>query len=143
MQRMLLTANLRRQHEDLLGLADDLQRMLLDESALPQVVGEVRKLVARITGKLRVHATMEEEVLYQRLLASADSAVRAVAQEFLDTYGTLMRDFGAYTSRWAVSDAIAAEPGVFARETSALLRVLAARVARENRELYPLADRDG
>ena len=48
--------------------------------------------------------------------------------------------FGKYERRWPDAKAIAENASSFVRETLDVLRVLGRRMAREDAELYPLAD---
>jgi hypothetical protein len=135
----LPTERFRRQHQELLVLAEQITK-LLDPAKLSEDASEVRRLVAKFRGLLVVHARMENEALYPRLLAHPDSAVRdKVAAIFADV-GPIYDGVDGYSSRWPSADAIQADAAAFIRDTKGIMRTLGARVVRENAELYPLAD---
>lgn len=135
-----ITARFARQHDQLAELAEDLLRMLdADDLALDPT--PVRRTLAVFSGRLRVHAAMEQEALYPRLLASSDPLVASKAQELLDDVGDIYKAFFDHMSRWSSADEIRARCELFRRETWALLHRLHARMKRENDELYPLVDR--
>jgi hypothetical protein len=129
----------RRQHEELqqlgLEIANKLSRKTIVAGA-----ADVRRLVARFAGKLTVHASMENEALYPRLLEHADPDVRARAHALFDEVGELYATFHAYTARWPTVASIHADPPGFVRETREILTRLAFRMVRENDELYPLVE---
>lgn len=100
----------------------------------------VRHLLARFKGKLEVHASMENEALYPRLLAHPDAGVRETADRLQDEVGGLYQSVGAYLQRWPTSQSISGNAHDFARETFDVLRALGKRMKREDRELYPLVD---
>ena len=54
--------------------------------------------------------------------------------------GDLADDFAAYDDKWT-AERVAADWTGFCRETVTLFDLLKLRVEREERELYPLADR--
>jgi hypothetical protein len=134
------TENFRRQHDALLTLSKEIGAHLADVDGVRANAVAVRKLMARFSGQLGVHATMENDALYPRLLAHDDDAVRARARAFLDEFGGIYAEYGVYAQRWLSADAIAARPADFVKETRDMFRLLARRMVRENIELYPLVD---
>jgi hypothetical protein len=133
------TDNFRRQHAELHALGAELARQLTIKN-LETNAAHVRRLVAQFAGKLAVHAKMENDALYPRLLAHLDVDVQKRARGLLDEVRHIYGVFGKYELRWPDGNAIASNSAVFVRETLDVLRLLARRMARENEELYPLAD---
>ena len=125
------TERFRRQHEELqelgLAIASKLSRKTIAAEA-----ATVRRLVAQFAGKLSVHASMENEALYPRLMSHDDPAVRARAIELFDEVGTIYQTFGVYAKRWPTTASIEADPAGFKHDTAEVLRVLAMRMMREN-----------
>ena len=97
-------------------------------------------LFTQFAGKLSVHASMENDALYPRLLEHHDPTIRASARVLMDEVGALYEAFGEYARKWPTVVSIEADPRAFARDTREVLRVLAFRMMRENDELYPLVD---
>jgi hypothetical protein len=128
-----------RQHEELSVVAKELMKNL-DSIKIAEDPSTVRRMLATFSGKLRVHAAMEEEALYPRLLASADLAVRDKAQELLDEIGGIYDQFFQHLGKWSDGATIKADSEGFCRETMALLYRLKVRMKRENEELYPMVD---
>ncbi len=96
--------------------------------------------LARFTGKLKVHAAMENAALYPRLLESESAAVREQAQALYLEVGELYEVFARFSENWRSAEAVREDPKRFARETVELLQRLGQRMTRENEELYPLVD---
>lgn len=132
------TLPFQRQHEELGRLAAEIAGRL-DVGTLEKDGAEVRRLVARFAGKLRMHAAMENEALYPRLRAHPDAEVRAAADRLWNEVGTIYAEFDSYSKRWLVGDAISRDPRTFALDTHAIFARLGTRMIRESRELYPLA----
>jgi hypothetical protein len=133
------TSNFRRQHKELMKLAGELMA-LLEAERVRQRVHDVLLSLARFNGKLRIHAAMENDALYPRLLTDPDEAVQRAAQVLYDEVGDLYRTFDRHARRWSSTEAIAGDAEMFIAETMELLRRLGARMMRENAELYPLVD---
>ena len=87
-----------------------------------------------------VHLAMEDNALYPRLAQVNVDNSRGVAEAFQQEMGGLARTFAGYNEKWQANE-IAADPAGFARDTHAVFAAIGRRIARENAELYPLADR--
>ncbi len=133
------TSRFEAQHKELSRLAKALL-LLLDTRTLAVDATPARRALATFSGRLRVHASMEQEALYPRLLESRDPQVVAKAQALLGEVGTLYEDFFGLMRRWAELPAIQGDPEGFSREVMAMLHKLNLRMRRENQELYPLVN---
>jgi hypothetical protein len=139
---MLPSDRFRRQHDDLLELALEIDAALKGP-AFPGNARDVRRMMARFKGKLVVHSSMENEALYPRLLEHGDPAVRALAQNLFDELGGIYDAFATHHGKWSSVELIEADPSGYAKHTHEIFDKLKLRMARENNELYPLADREG
>jgi hypothetical protein len=129
----------RRQHEDLAILAKELVKRL-DTRVLGVDPSSARQTLAAFSGRLRVHAAMEQGALYPSLFAAADETVAKKAHELFSEVGTLYDEFFGFMGRWPDNAAVRADPEAFSRETMAILFRLGQRMRRENEELFPLVD---
>jgi hypothetical protein len=128
------TDRFRRQHEELVELGGQIFACLVVPS-LEADPNPVRHLLARFKGKLEIHASMENEALYPRLLAHPDAGVRETADRLQDEVGDLYQSVGAYLQRWPTSQSISGNAPDFARETFDVLRAREAHKARGSRAL--------
>jgi len=131
---MGFTDKFRQQHEEILEMVSELNRQI-KAKADAQVL---RTALSNLAGKLNFHLAMEDKALYPRLM-KGDGDVKVTATRFMQEMGGLGDAFQAYNNRWQVS-AIRKEPEAFASETHKVFQTLGKRIARENAELYPLAD---
>ena len=129
----------RRQHKELMGLAGELM-VLLEADRVRARTQEVVVALARFSGRLKVHAAMENEALYPRLFADPDEAVQRIARALYAEVGDLYRVFDRHARRWMSAEAISADAETFVNDTMELIRLLGARMMRENKELYPLVE---
>ncbi len=128
------------QHEELSGFARAVVRALSAPDFASDGRTALRALVA-FSGKLRVHAAMERDGLYPRLLSSSDREVAEKARELLLDMGELYAAYFEHVARWARVARVREAPDAFRAETLAMLGRLRARMERENGELYPLVRR--
>ena len=128
---------LRAEHAALVTLA----RIILDMVRVPHPPPPAELAAAR--GRLREnlvrHMKCEDWILYPRLMATGDQELMRITRDFEIEMGDLSADFIAYDDKWT-GERVAADWPAFGRETIALFDILAARVEREERELYPLAE---
>jgi hypothetical protein len=130
----------RSQHAELLAVAGALEALLGFDAPRP---GAARDVLARLAGKLTVHLRMEDQGLYPELLASQDEAVRETARAFQAEMGGLREGADALLRRWLGPGVIDRAPAAFAAEARPILGALARRIAAEDTQLYPLAERTG
>ena len=132
---MSFTDKFRQQHEEILGMVGELNHKLKAKADAQ----DVRGLLSNLAGKLNFHLAMEDKALYPRLIKQ-DADAGAVATRFMEEMGGLGAVFMQYNNKWQVS-AIRSDPDGFAIETRKVFVALGKRIARENAELYPLADK--
>jgi serine/threonine-protein kinase len=138
------TDNFRRQHEELAKLVGDLLLRLSEPSENVRAnASELRRMMARFAGKLSVHASMENEALYPRLLEHRDQRIRDKARSLFDEVKNIYSSFGTFTKRWPTTESIEADPAAYAKDSKKVLKTLWMRMVRENDELYPLVDQVG
>lgn len=125
---------LRRQHEDIMAVANKLSIAVQDHSA-QQPVAALRWQLARM---LIAHLAVEDGYFYPAMLDSADDATRRTATCFQSEMGELAAEFTRYMRAWTDMQ-IAAQWPLFCKETRAVLTTLEKRVIQEDEHLYPLA----
>lgn len=99
--------------------------------------------LASVRGMLRDtlvrHLKCEDWVLYPRLKASGHPGLIDLAGEFVEEMGHIAIEFAAYDARWT-TERVTAQWAPYRAETREMLEALAARIAREESELYPHAE---
>jgi hypothetical protein len=135
-----ITANFRRQHQELLELAADIGARLTPARVAAEAT-DVRRLFAQFAGKLNVHARMENDALYPRLLVHPNDTIREAAENLHHEVGDVYDAFGRFLSTWQSAAQIEEAPAEFIRQALRVFRTLGKRMLREETELYPLVDR--
>ncbi|GAF04909.1 hemerythrin domain-containing protein [Saccharicrinis fermentans] len=133
------TQRYRKQHEDILGAIDKIDRKL-DVEMLMFNAREVRLLISGLFGKLKFHLSIEDKVIYPTLLRHEDSNIAHTAQRFFDEMGDIVDLLNSYDKRWSNEHKIKERPLEFMDETQAIFKKLVLRTNVENKELYALVD---
>ncbi|WP_242126033.1 hemerythrin domain-containing protein [Sphingobium sp. Sx8-8] len=126
---------LQRQHRELSVTASQLARAIADD-AVRQSVGALRWQLAR---QLMTHLALEDRIFYPGVQRAGDDHARRTASRLQTEMGPLAEAFSAYMARWS-DDRVSREWAGFCAETRELLDVLASRIEKEDRILYPLVD---
>ncbi len=135
---MSLTNNFLRQHDEILAIAEQIASKLT-VTDLQMNSNEVVAMLTQLAGRLNAHLTMEDNVLYPKLLAHPDQKIKSTAASFINEMGSLKEVFKNYTAKWMDSRNIQAEAPKFIDETTALFSALGQRIDKENNILYPMA----
>ena len=136
---MATIQHLRDEHAQLVGIVERLSECIGRPAPPPTVelFGVRKELNATLIG----HLKSEDWILYPALLASDDPATAATARIFMDEMGGLAAAFLAYADRWSAG-AIDRDWAGYCGESHAIIDALTQRMIRENRDLYPLAERE-
>ncbi|HGY55230.1 MAG TPA: hemerythrin domain-containing protein [Caldithrix abyssi] len=138
---MAITDQYRRQHSDLLNIAHQIAAEL-NPARLSNDATTVRSLLSTLAGKLSIHLAMEDKSLYPKLMQNSNPDVKATAKKFIDEMGGIAKAFDNYKNKWPHAMAIQKNPNDFISETKTLFNVLSKRIEKENKELYPLLERE-
>jgi hemerythrin-like domain-containing protein len=137
---MGITNKFRRQHADLVEVINKMTD-LLSPWALNEYSATMHSLLLELSGKLKVHLIMEDDVLYPELQKSSNEKVRKIAQQFFDEMGGLKKNFIDYVHHWPNTEAIKNNAEDFVNETRGIFNALGNRIKREDNELYPLYEK--
>ena len=137
---MRKTDSYRKHHDDIRQIVGRLEPML-DVAAITADANGVAGVVRDLFGKFSVHLAIEDSTLYPKYAIHDDARLRQVALSFQVEMGNLSKRFDAYKHDWAGPLAIGRDPAGFVTATREMLRLLKARVTREEDGLYDLIDK--
>ncbi|OGS01774.1 MAG: hypothetical protein A2V88_12640 [Elusimicrobia bacterium RBG_16_66_12] len=135
---MLKSDTFREQHKKAL----ELMKLIQDRLSPAQVAADpqgVAMNLAKLSGVVNVHLSMEDKSLYPALMNHSNPLVKKSAEKFVKEMGGIASGFAAYYRKWNAMT-IGAAPDLFIKETKAIIATLSDRIQREEAELYPLAD---
>ncbi len=132
------------QHVELLGMVEELRPLLNEESLKIRTIAKTaHNLLCEIAGKLKEHLAEEDKQLYPSLLTHNDAKVRTAAWGFISGQHALRQWTEQYNKKW-LKDCNFEFTDEFLKDTGELLDLLAVRVDREERFLFPkLEDEPG
>lgn len=134
---------------------NEVSRLMLEHAALarqaarisgivsgdqPASLDELAALQDEFTSALIAHLAAEDVDIYPVLLKSSDRRIAHIARAFCDEMGSLAAAYGNYRKRWTI-EMMSADWIGFRKATAELFDLLAIRILRENRTLYPLIAR--
>jgi len=136
---MATIQTLREEHAHLVRIVGQLSECISRPAPPPTV--ELFAVRRELNATLIGHLKAEDWILYPMLLTSDDPYTAATAREFLDEMGGLAAAFLAYADTWSAS-AIERDWDGYCTESHVIIEALTQRIIRENRDLYPLAERE-
>ena len=137
---MALTDTLKRQHHELEVIVATIHKQMASKETIKENAREVRRLLSKLAGKLKMHLAMEDKILYPKLLDSDETNNKRTAKEFLDEMGQIGELFGQYLNNYATEKEIYEDIEGFIYNSNGLFKCLAERIEKEDKILYPLAD---
>jgi len=134
---MAFTDNFRRQHDELVAIVTEIAG---DANDAANKADAIAANLGKLSGKIRMHLTIEDKTLYPRLIGSADANTVATAKKFQDEMGDLAGVYTGFASKWQTAGDIQGNPAGFKSEFNGIVSALSTRINSENTVLYPLAD---
>ena len=129
----------RETHEQILEQVDELRGLI--RAGVPERAEDIAGLLVRMASGIKFHLAAEDQVLYPTLARSGDVDAVEVGRRYQDEMRGLSAAFGDMVTRWRVPSRIAADPEGFRTHANTVFKALFERIMREERELYPTAER--
>ena len=129
----------KRTHVEILGQIDQLRALI--QSGIGEQADAIAGHITLIASGIKFHLAAEDSVLYPALLAAGDARTGEMSRRYQSEMTGIAAAFGEFVGRWRVGSRIAADPEVFRREANDVFRALFERLQREDRELYPAAEK--
>ena len=130
-------AHYRNRHTDLLQMIEDLQQLLAPEMLRIRPKAKTAYvLLCELGSKVKEHLSEEDRGVYPSLLINDDPRVKSIAWGFISGERPLRQTFDEYHRKWLKNcDFNFTED--FLRESQGVFRMVAERIDRENRVLFP------
>lgn len=125
----------RQQHGEILRALDHIGGMCRDESE-QALCSELARLAAIV----KLHLALEDKNLYPAMFKNADPQVRATAEEYQQSMGSLAPAYVAFHEKWIGAGAITGDRAGFIRDFWGVRDALRNRIDLENRNLYDVVD---
>ncbi|MBS0305558.1 MAG: hemerythrin domain-containing protein [Proteobacteria bacterium] len=102
---------------------------------------EIATAIVQMSGKIKLHLAAEDATLYPAMEKSSNADAMRAARAFQSEMGMLATGYAAFVARWNTPTSVAHDPEGFRADANEVLKALFQRIQREDRELYPLAQR--
>ena len=129
----------KKEHVDLLAAVTSLRELV--QHGVREQAEPIHRQLSAMNSAIKLHLAAEDRMLYPALMKAADPAIARTGQQFQEEMGGLAAAYMAFAARWSLAGKIAADPHGFRDDANGVFKALHLRVQRENRELYPLAER--
>ncbi len=136
---MTLTPNIRRQHAEIVNVTNELIEELnsLNNDLTSENERKVIRLMNTLLGKLFVHLSIKDKVLYPNAIESPNKVLSEKALDLMGEMGDLRSRFMAFREKYLCKANIE-NSTMFINDLLTLLHALKNRIEREEKELYPL-----
>jgi hemerythrin len=130
-------SNILRQHNEVLDLMNKISTYQSQEQ-VQQNAFELSKLLAQLSGIIKIHLNSEDKFVYPVLIKHQDSKIRTTAEAFAKEMGELAIAFEAYKIKYMGASKISENAVTFLGETKEVFAALKGRIKKEDVSLYPL-----
>jgi hypothetical protein len=137
MRKIVELKQLRDEHANLWIIVRRLSGMIA--KVLPPSSTDLYAVRMKLASAIISHLKTEDWTLYPALLDSADERIAMTSRVFSIDMGGLAEAFRNYTNRWDAAS-IQGDWRGYGLETAEILKLLKLRMAREERDLYPLLE---
>jgi hemerythrin-like domain-containing protein len=139
MRDLTFLRNLRRQHEDLARLSEEL---LAEIDACRSLEEEsIRNALSFFEGKVKIHLAMEDKHLYPELSSHENPEVRKLSQEYIAEMSFIFDTFNAIIGKAVAGGPSGEEMADFSVGLKEAVGALMERIAKEEEVLFPLLER--
>lgn len=129
--------NFKRQHGEIMELATYILDNI-EKHTVEQNVHEIVKSINTMAGKLKMHLLNEDKYLYPQLLKSPDIKLNTFGKKYYEEMKEVTEVYENYKLKYNTASKIQQNVDGFNKETKEVFKLLANRVDREEKELYPL-----
>ncbi len=126
-------------HLTILGNATELRRLI--QAGIAGNAEAIAKMIVSMSANIKMHLASEDRVLYPGLTGSSNTTAAQMAKKFQAEMGAIAAAYGDFSRKWNIGSKVAAEPDEFRKAADQILKALHERIQREDRDLYPLAER--
>jgi hemerythrin-like domain-containing protein len=138
-EEMSQTKIFRGQHDELLKMLSEISEHL-NINELSNNADKTRSLLSELVGKLNVHLSMEDKVLYPDLLEHSNERIKSLAMRYIYELGGIMSSVNDFQKKWSSSLKIQQDPRDFVKHINNFFEALKKRIEKENSILYKALD---
>lgn len=131
---------LKKQHEQINQLITDTKELLTEELK-EETVKTVAKNINNLAGKLKIHLGSEDRFLYPQLMKNGDTLVKKKAKDYAEEMGDLSKIFMEFKRKYNTPTKINRNSDFIHSEAKKVFEAIEERIAKEDHDLYQLAEK--
>jgi hemerythrin-like domain-containing protein len=126
-------------HVVILTEVTELRKLI--QTGVLQNADAIAKKIVSISSTIKLHLAAEDRTLYPRMLGSDDPDIAQIGKTYQAEMGNIASDYMEFSRKWNLESKVSDNPEGFKEEANNIFKSLHQRIQRENRNLYPLAER--
>lgn len=127
-------------HLRILDSISDLRR--LSHRGIEENAPDIARAVVAMSSVIKLHLSAEDRMLYPALQASGNERLALLGQQFQQEMESIAASFAGFVRRWNTPARVRTDPEGFRSDANQILKSVHARMQRENRDFYPLIERE-
>lgn len=101
---------------------------------------DIARQIIEMSSVIKLHLAIEDRFLYPTLQQRSDPALAGMGRQYQTEMAQIAQAYGEFAKKWNDAGNLAADPEGFRAEANRVLKLLHARILRENRDFYPLIE---
>ena len=101
---------------------------------------EIASSVIAMSSVIKLHLTVEDTVLYPALRASNRRSIARMGEEYRDEMKSIAASYDAFARKWNTPANVASDPEGFRKDANTVLKMLHARIRKEDKDFYPAVE---
>lgn len=125
----------KQQHVDILGNIAGLRQLVKD--GIIENADKISKLIISMSSIIKLHLAVEDSVLYPALQNENNAAVARMGKHFQSEMEAIAAAYLNFARTWNNVASVSRDPEGFRADANIVLKVLHARMSKENTIFYP------
>ncbi|MDS1141150.1 hemerythrin domain-containing protein [Pusillimonas sp. SM2304] len=123
------------QHVEILQGIASLRK--LAHAGIQENAHNIARQIVALSNIVKLHLAIEDRILYPALQQASNSRLAQMGQAYQDDMKGIANAYIAFSRRWSSAAAVAGQAEQFRIEANSVLKVVHARMQKENTEFYP------
>lgn len=125
----------KQQHVEILGNVAELR--LLVKDGIIENAEKISKLIISMSSSIKLHLAVEDSILYPSLQSGNNAAVARMGKQYQAEMDAIAAAYLNFARSWNNVTRVSGDPEGFRSDANIVLRVLHARMHKENTVFYP------
>lgn len=123
------------QHTDILECIAALRKAT--HAGISKNAAEIARLIVAMSSTIKLHLAVEDQVLYPALRNGDNTTLAQMGKKFQDEMDAISSAYMVFAGRWNHPAKVSTDPEGFRADANTVLKILHARMQKENTVFYP------